>query len=237
MATKLTENYFQTPNAIFEADLTIYQKMVYIYICRRGNQGGQAYPGYGRIAKDCGMSKPQAKRSVKALESKGYITVERRRINERINESNIYDIKNMLGGISQISGVVSDRYQGSISQIPKEEPVNKNNTKKNDDSTDSSNGEPSTKEMVNLYYDLYNEFVGVEPLRSYGKDCSIIKKSGVADRDFTEVKTKLERWFKNADDYIRGKNYPLQMFVSRYNEIKTTDNDTYYQDLTNEVYL
>jgi hypothetical protein len=48
---KMEVPYFQVPNAIFEMDnLNLYEKSVYIYLCRCGNHGAQAFPSYQTIA-------------------------------------------------------------------------------------------------------------------------------------------------------------------------------------------
>ena len=101
------------------------------------------------------MSKPQAKRAVKTLEDKGYITVTRRQIRPKVNDTNLYHVNYDIGGISQIPGVVSDKHQGGISQIPKEEPI-KNNNKKNKLPTLGENQTVKEVEYIPLEHRILN---------------------------------------------------------------------------------
>jgi hypothetical protein len=87
---------------------------------------------------------------------------------------------------------------------------------------ESSSDEIKPKDIVTLYYRLYKENVGDEPLQNYKKDCSVLKKSGVMSQNVETVKKKLRVWFK-TDDYAKEKNFPLPLFVSKYNEIPTKE--------------
>jgi len=84
--------FFQAPNLIFDADLTAYEKIVYLYLCRCGNNS-TAFPSYNTIAKKCGISRRKAIECVGALIEKNYITKEQR-INpyDNNNFSNVYKI-------------------------------------------------------------------------------------------------------------------------------------------------
>lgn len=83
--------YFQTPNDIFECDLTSNEKIVFMYLCRCGNNGKKAFPSQQTIADKCSVSKSTAKRAVSILEWNGYI-IKERRFKEGYNKSNIYRI-------------------------------------------------------------------------------------------------------------------------------------------------
>lgn len=67
--------YFQVPNAIFdtENDLTPIQKLVWVYLCRRGNHGDIPFPSYNRIAKDCNVGRRTAMRAVQGLVGKNWL--------------------------------------------------------------------------------------------------------------------------------------------------------------------
>ena len=83
--------YFQVPNNIFDADeLKDYEKLVYIYLCRCGNNGGQAFPSYNTIAKKCSISKRSAMRAVNRLIELNLVRKEIRPKDNRDNETNIY---------------------------------------------------------------------------------------------------------------------------------------------------
>lgn len=92
MKNKIIYNipYFMTPNEIFEMDdINIYEQMVYIYLCRCGNNSGSAFPSYQTIADKCKMSKRNAIKCVKSLVDKGYIQKQIRH-GEKENKSNLY---------------------------------------------------------------------------------------------------------------------------------------------------
>lgn len=42
------------------------------------------------------------------------------------------------------------------------------------------------------------------------------------NQDSETIKKKLRNWFK-YDDYSKGRNFPLPLFVSKYNEIPAQD--------------
>ena len=87
----LTE-FFQAPNAIFEVDISKHEKLAYLYICRCTNQGAPAFPGYGRIAKSCSMSRPIAVEAINNLVEKGLIGKTRRQKSNKSWESNTYHV-------------------------------------------------------------------------------------------------------------------------------------------------
>jgi putative DNA primase/helicase len=89
--TFLTE-FFQAPNAVFELDINKHEKLVYLYICRCTNQGAPAFPGYGRIAKSCSMSRPIAVEAINNLVEKGLIGKTRRQKSNKSWESNTYHV-------------------------------------------------------------------------------------------------------------------------------------------------
>jgi hypothetical protein len=144
----LEREFFQAPNAVFDnldLGLSRYDRIVYLYLCRCSNQGADAFPGYGGIARKCGISRTTARRAVKSLEGKEFITVTRRPKSNRGNESNLYQV-NQLPSITWTLGVVSHRHhpsatgtpplvkqgnQSSTQVIPYKEPIINNHLKKN----------------------------------------------------------------------------------------------------------
>ena len=119
----LTEGYFQVPNAIFDnldLGLSRYEKIIYIYLCRCGNQGADAYPGYTGIARRCGISRPVAVSAVKGLEKRNLITVIRRPKSNRSNESNLY-LVNSLPSRQGLLGLVKPINQPSKQGLPNKE--------------------------------------------------------------------------------------------------------------------
>jgi len=114
--------YFQTPNDIFEMDLTNNQKMVYIYLCRCANNGKKAFPSMQTISDKCSIGKSTAKRSVYVLEEEGYITKQIRYKNGT-NYSNVYKVDYGRVMVNLPSATVN--LVGSTESRYKELPINK----------------------------------------------------------------------------------------------------------------
>jgi predicted transcriptional regulator len=91
---KMSVPYFQVPNDIFDSDIPLkdYEKLVYIYLCRCGNHGGQAFPSYDTIGKKCSISKRSAMRAVSNLIKLGLISKQVRPKGNGDNESNLYEV-------------------------------------------------------------------------------------------------------------------------------------------------
>jgi len=95
---------------------------VYIVIARYVNGENKAFPSYETIAKKGSMAKVQAKRVVKSLTKKGLLKKEVRKTKDNKGyTSNLYTLLNPKpkdkSNINK-KGVVSDRYQGGVPQIP-----------------------------------------------------------------------------------------------------------------------
>src|SRR4030042_3446886 len=117
------KNWFYLENDLLDRDdLTIYEKTVYIVIARYVNGENKAFPSYETIAKKGSMAKVQAKRVVKSLTQKGLLKKEVRKTKDNKGyTSNLYTLLNPKPkDKSNINkrGVVSDRYQGGVPQIP-----------------------------------------------------------------------------------------------------------------------
>lgn len=108
--------YFQTPNSIFDLDIEViaeqrskikgvkevtvvkrpmkpHEKLVYIYMCRCGNNGGQAFPSYDKIAEKCGISRSSAIEVIKVLEKNNLIVKNyRQKLKSNEQDSNEYII-------------------------------------------------------------------------------------------------------------------------------------------------
>jgi hypothetical protein len=111
-------SWFYLENDLLDReDLTIYEKTVYIVIARYVNGENKAFPSYETIAKKGSMAKVQAKRVVKSLIKKGLLKKEVRKDKDNKSyTSNLYTLLNPKP--KNKKGVVSDRYQGSVPQIP-----------------------------------------------------------------------------------------------------------------------
>ncbi|EJY57312.1 helix-turn-helix protein [Alicyclobacillus sacchari] len=89
-----TENWFRTPNSIYEVDyVSGYAKAVYIFLCRCADAEGQSFPGYNAIAKAIGFGRTRTIEAIKELETVGLLIKEHRR-NEETGEyySNLYTV-------------------------------------------------------------------------------------------------------------------------------------------------
>ena len=102
---KLNVPYFQVPNDIFDLDIKVKdpvtgekrelrtsEKLVYIYLCRCGNQGNNAFPSYTRIGEKCGISRRKAIDAVKLLFDNGLLIKQVRPKDNKDNETNIYEV-------------------------------------------------------------------------------------------------------------------------------------------------
>ena len=81
--------YFQVPNTIFCVNLTKYELLALVYLCRCNNNGKTAFPSYKTIAKNCSISRNKAIDAIRSLERKELIRVTRRPGNGK-NNSNLY---------------------------------------------------------------------------------------------------------------------------------------------------
>jgi len=104
---KFTVPYFQTPNDIFKLDLKVNEKLVYIYLCRCGNEGKNAFPSYQTIADNCSISKSTAIRCMNKLVNIGLV-VKKYRFKDGENYSNIYQVNYNLGSVTDTLGSVTE---------------------------------------------------------------------------------------------------------------------------------
>lgn len=123
----LSKEFFQSPNAVFDnpgLGMRCHEKLVYLYLSRCSNQGADAFPGYGKIAKKCSIGRSTAIRAVRGLKEKNFISVK-----PRPNKSNLYIVKE-LPSVTGTLDLVSQGHQPSVTGTPYKEPVKKNYIKK-----------------------------------------------------------------------------------------------------------
>lgn len=225
---KMNVPYFQVPNAVFDADLNLsaYERLVYLYLCRCSNQGAEAYPGYGKIAKRCGISKTTARTAILNLEKKGFITVKRRPKSNKDNLPNLYKLKTLpvscrYIGISgdDIAPLSRDDTPVSCGDTYKE-PLIKNTLIKNpEEAAVYITKEEDQKNLVGVigYYKdqvkLRSNFKpGVKPAE--GKALKKLLQQFSQD----QVKAMLEEMFKDNDPYYKQEGWPLMVFCSQVNK-------------------
>jgi hypothetical protein len=63
------KNYFTSYNMIFETNLSIYAKAVYLYMCRCADSQSQSFPSHADIAIKCSCGITKVKEAIKELES------------------------------------------------------------------------------------------------------------------------------------------------------------------------
>ena len=97
--------------------LTPYDRAVYLALCRFSDRNGVCFPSLTTIAARGNVSLAQVKRSIGILESRGFISRERRR-GEHGNESTLYHLLSMEGRLTESLG----RPQQSL-PLAQEEPT------------------------------------------------------------------------------------------------------------------
>jgi len=97
----LETGYFLSPNSLFDKveNLSSYEKLTYLYLCRCCNNGKVGFPSYNTIAKVCNFSKDTAIRAVKGLLDKNCI-VKQKGIKGK-NNLYIVNYKLLTGSSSQ----------------------------------------------------------------------------------------------------------------------------------------
>ena len=84
--------FFQAPNGIFDLNLDIKTntKLVYLYLCRCGNNGADAFPSYNKIAEVCGIGRRTAIDCVQELVDVNLLYKEGRKNEKGEATSNLY---------------------------------------------------------------------------------------------------------------------------------------------------
>ena len=89
------EGFCFVPWAVVDdTTLTPYDRAVYLALCRFSNRDGACFPSLSTIAARGNVSLAQVKRTISKLESRGFISRERRR-GEHGNESTLYHLLSM----------------------------------------------------------------------------------------------------------------------------------------------
>lgn len=121
--------FFIADNAIFtRKDITPFEKLTYLYLCRRADSEARSFPSYQTIANDCGYSKSSAIRFISNLIKKDLLK-KTKRINKNgdptsneyillpVNSAGRGNVKETTGG------VVSERQQVVSERHPKDNPL------------------------------------------------------------------------------------------------------------------
>jgi hypothetical protein len=205
-------SWFYLENDLLDReDLTIYEKTVYIVIARYVNGENKAFPSYETIAKKGSMAKVQAKRVVKSLIKKGLLKKEVRKDKDNKSyTSNLYTLLNPKPKNKR--GVVSDRYQSGVSQIPGV----------------VSHRYPNNTNIKNTNLNNVNKVGNEEVVEKSGED--ITEKATENEEDINDIRRKIKESLKDkgkfnfmeAKDSGRDKNtyekgkYPNSSVVEEY---------------------
>lgn len=231
--------YFQVPNAVFDGrwGLTIHEIAVYIYLCRCSNQGSDAYPSLLTIAEKTGMGRSKASETVKNLERKKLITIEK-----RFGRSNIYQVYHQLEPVHDMDG--SSPRDGRVpihAMDSKKNSLNNNSLKESSDfhTLGLSKKGKSIDELLKLYYNLFRSCTGKDPTinaMSHRKKLENL----INQHSIETIKARLNDWFNNADRYTTDRNYPLPLFVEQFDSVGVKDckyngPSNYYKPLNRET--
>jgi hypothetical protein len=156
--------YFQTPNSIFdnENELTEHELIVYIYLCRCGNQGATAFPSLPTIGRKTKTSRATAARAISGLIKHGFIIKE-----NRIGTSNTYEIIDNAGVVSDRDGVVSDRDGVVVSDRDPRKNYSFNKNYEERDTLSNLTGKEKNQiveKVIQCYTDLFTKANGISPV-------------------------------------------------------------------------
>ena len=176
---KMKVPYFQVSNDIFDNEqlkLSIYEKIIYIFLCRCSNQGATAFPSYLTMAKRCGMSRSKAKTAVRGLRKKGLILVEWRPKENKDNLTNLYTVRDIPGAGGDRGGAGDDRAGAGgdpIKRTPEEELLKKKYREHSEECPTLSYYEfkehnpvdKDTDNAITYYLDMYTATTGQDHLK------------------------------------------------------------------------
>jgi DNA-binding PadR family transcriptional regulator len=129
-------NFTMIPNEVIEhAGLSPQELSVYVALALHANyQTRRCNPGFARIGEVARVSRETVKRSVKSLESRGLISVERHKVGSR-NDVNVYTLRD-LGSVrahplgNDRAHMGSPKRDGRAQREPRTRTINK--TRKRD---------------------------------------------------------------------------------------------------------
>lgn len=158
--------FVQIENTIIEKKLTAFEIAVYVALCIRSNMKDEAWPSYPTIAKDAGISRMTAVRTVEKLLEKGLIEKIKRG-----EQSNLYTVKLIGGSTSQILPSVSEILPstcGILGVVP-ERDSNNNHLNKNNEQKNSA-----LRRHATLFYEAYEVKMAVKP-KWGAQECKLLK--------------------------------------------------------------
>jgi hypothetical protein len=252
--------YFQTPNSIFDLDIEVnvkqtkkngdkkqtiivkrsmkpQEKLVYIYFCRCGNNGGQIFPSYNKIAHKCGISRRTAIDAVEVLKSNNFIIKNyKQKVNSNEQDVNEYFLLNPKKALLSSAGdappsaegalpVVQEMHHPSAGDAPKKEPIKKNHIKYT----------PQFLEWYELYPNQWNKeqsFKNFQKLLKQGETyenimlatknyIAYLKHRGTVDKQYIVRSTNFTG---NKKDYLGYLNMDVEEDEEQSSNLKTIEN-------------
>ena len=91
--TKLITQLFYSYSFIFLENLSVYAKLVYLYLCRLADRNGICFPSQRNMARCCDMSTSTIGLAIRQLEQAGLLARDKRFRNDGMQTSNWYKIK------------------------------------------------------------------------------------------------------------------------------------------------
>lgn len=112
------EGFCFVPWAVVDdTTLTPYDRAVYLALCRFSDRDGACFPSLSTIAARGNVSLAQVKRAISKLESRGFISRERRR-GEHGNESTLYRLLPLDSRLSESQGRLSESRPLAQGELP-----------------------------------------------------------------------------------------------------------------------
>lgn len=91
------------------------RKLVLLKLADNANDKGECWPSYQHIADQCEISRDSAMRHIKKLEEQGLLIVEKRKLSNSMNQSNIYHLN--LGSGTELLPSSTDQLGSSTEQL------------------------------------------------------------------------------------------------------------------------
>jgi len=121
----------------YGAEMGPYGLAIYHALCRHANDSGESWPSYATLAKETGMKRRVAIRTMKRLVELELVSKHLRKDEAGDPTSNLYTLLEMggsaprtLGSTPGTLGVVREGHQGSVSGTPEQDSSNKTHIKK-----------------------------------------------------------------------------------------------------------
>jgi len=197
MKVKRDYNFTIVPDALIEADLDIYAKMVYLVIARHADKEAKAFPGYERIQKLAGCGKNRVVTGIQALEEAGWMS------HQRTGRSSLYTLRSLPRKLQKSSRQTSEVYQKDTKDDPSKEDPKK-------DMASPPSPKPD-KKCTEYYYEKHRATQGIPPQWN-GKTGSLLKQ------DIRRLQEIEKNWFKLfktfVDIFLEDKNRRIAKFTA-----------------------